>query len=41
MIFVMTYISTYYFRTKFLSDDWMMERDFIDPEADLDENSAW
>jgi len=28
-------------RTKFLSDDWMVERKFLDEQASTNEKSAW
>ncbi len=29
------------FRTKFLSDDWMVERDFIETEDQQDNSKTW
>jgi len=29
------------FRTKFLNDDWMLERQFIDEQEHTSEKSSW
>lgn len=37
----MLILPIFYFRTKHLSDDWMLARNFVEPDLKLEQENKW